>query len=67
MNHLNKEKFQTIAPTDCRFRPDQRAVEFQKMELAATEKHRLEEKQRARRKENEKNKKDHSILWFTKG
>ena len=31
MNHLNKEKFQQIAPTDSRLRPDQRALEFQKL------------------------------------
>ncbi len=41
------------APTDCRFRPDLRAYENGDLELAASEKHRLEELQRKRRKENE--------------
>ena len=39
-----------LAPTDSRFRPDQRALEEGNFKLAASEKHRLEEKQRAARK-----------------
>ncbi len=42
-----------IAPTDIRYRPDQRALENGDFKLAETEKHRLEEKQRAVRKYNE--------------
>lgn len=39
--------------TDSRFRPDQRALEFGDEDLAGDEKHRLEEKQRARRRQME--------------
>ncbi|KAL1924036.1 uncharacterized protein VTP21DRAFT_7071 [Calcarisporiella thermophila] len=42
-----------ICPTDSRFRPDQRALEMGDFELASAEKHRLEEKQRAKRRERE--------------
>lgn len=42
-----------IAPTDIRHRPDQRALENGDFKLAETEKHRLEEKQRAVRRYNE--------------
>ena len=34
LNHLNKANFDTIAPTDSRLRPDQRALEFQDLGLA---------------------------------
>ena len=40
----------TLPPTDSRFRTDQRALENGDIDLATQEKHRLEEKQRARRK-----------------
>ena len=43
-----------LAPTDTRFRPDQRALENGDFKLADTEKQRLEEKQRAVRRYNEK-------------
>ena len=39
-----------LPPTDSRFRPDQRALENGEFHLAASEKHRLEEKQREARK-----------------
>ncbi|EEB06675.1 sterol binding ankyrin repeat protein [Schizosaccharomyces japonicus yFS275] len=42
-----------LAPTDTRFRPDQRAMELGQYDLAATEKNRLEEKQRSKRKARE--------------
>lgn len=45
-----------LPPTDTRFRPDQRALENGDFKLASDEKHRLEEKQRAVRRYNEKNK-----------
>lgn len=44
-----------MPPTDCRFRPDQRALENGDFKLASSEKHRLEEKQRAVRRYREKN------------
>lgn len=36
MNHLNKDTLRIIPPTDSRLRPDQRALEYQKLELAAS-------------------------------
>ena len=41
--------------TDSRFRPDQRLMEFQKIDEAALEKERLENKQRKARKIDKKN------------
>ena len=41
----------TLPPTDSRFRPDQLALENGQTELASSEKARLEEKQRAARRE----------------
>lgn len=48
-NHIDDNLRQWIAPTDSRLRPDQRAMEDGEYDFAATEKHRLEENQRARR------------------
>ncbi|KAJ9661900.1 hypothetical protein H2198_001652 [Neophaeococcomyces mojaviensis] len=42
-----------LAPTDSRLRPDQRAMEDGEYDLAATEKNRVEEKQRAARRQRE--------------
>ena len=47
-----------------RFRPDQRALENGDSELASREKHILEEKQRARRKEHEKAGTHHKPVYF---
>lgn len=54
-----------IAPTDTRWRPDQRALELGNLGEASDEKHRLEEKQRAVRKYNEKNKIEHTPSYFS--
>ena len=43
----------TLPPTDTRRRPDQRYMEEGNYDMAAEEKHRLEEKQRAVRKRRE--------------
>ena len=56
LNNISEELKSTLPPTDSRLRPDQRALENHNLELAANEKNRLEENQRARRKENEKKK-----------
>ena len=53
-----------LPPTDSRFRPDQRALENAQLELAATEKIRLEEKQRSVRKEREKKEEEYKPKWF---
>ena len=50
LNELNPELKALISPTDCRLRPDQRAMEEGRYDVASTEKNRLEEKQRAARK-----------------
>jgi hypothetical protein len=56
LNYFPRQYKKAIAPTDTRWRPDQRALEEGDMKLAADEKNRLEEKQRAVRKYNEKHK-----------
>ncbi|KAL8776927.1 MAG: hypothetical protein Q9194_002843 [Teloschistes cf. exilis] len=56
-----------LPPTDTRFRPDQRAMEDGEYDLAATEKNRVEEKQRAVRREREVNGEEYVPRWFTKG
>ncbi|CCD26079.2 uncharacterized protein NDAI_0G03020 [Naumovozyma dairenensis CBS 421] len=55
-----------LAPTDSRLRPDQRAMEDGKYDIAAEERNRLEEKQRAVRKEREKTGKKYQPQWFVK-
>jgi len=44
LNYLPNTLKPLLAPTDCRFRPDQRALENGDLKLAAEEKNRLEEK-----------------------
>jgi hypothetical protein len=46
LNKLTPEMERTLPSTDCRFRPDQRALENGDHDLATSEKHRLEKKQR---------------------
>lgn len=53
-----------LPPTDARLRPDQRALENGELKEAASEKHRLEEKQRAARKLRNKEKKDWVANYF---
>ncbi|KAJ5109781.1 ATP12 ATPase F1F0-assembly protein [Penicillium argentinense] len=55
-----------LPPTDTRLRPDQRAMEDGEYGLAADEKHRVEEKQRAKRREREVNGDTYSPQWFTR-
>lgn len=55
-----------IAKTDSRFRPDQRALEERKFELASQEKDRLEQNQRARRQKEEEQRKEYKPQWFEK-
>ena len=44
LNNLTQETLKNICETDCRLRPDQRALEYGLIDLAISEKHRLEEK-----------------------
>ncbi|KAL6950933.1 hypothetical protein ACO0QE_000215 [Hanseniaspora vineae] len=52
--------------TDTRLRPDQRAMEDGKYDLAGDEKHRVEEKQRAVRKKREAGNIKYKPKWFVK-
>jgi hypothetical protein len=64
LNYFPRQYKKAIAPTDTRWRPDQRALEEGDMKLAADEKNRLEEKQRAVRKYNEKHKIEQKPFYF---
>ena len=55
LNALNPTLKKYLPPTDTRLRPDQRAMEEGQYDFAAEEKNRLEEKQRARRAERQRN------------
>ncbi|KAK9237344.1 Oxysterol-binding protein-domain-containing protein [Lipomyces kononenkoae] len=55
-----------LPPTDTRLRPDQRAMEDGQYDFAAKEKNRLEEKQRARRRQREVEGSVHQPRWFRK-
>lgn len=65
-NDINDQLRPWLPPTDSRLRPDQRAMEDGKYDLAATEKNRLEEKQRARRRKREADGEEFIPQWFTK-
>ena len=54
LNNLTEEMKKALPPTDSRFRPDQRLMEYQDIDKAGDEKHRLEEEQRARAKQYKK-------------
>lgn len=55
-----------LAPTDTRLRPDQRAMEDGEYDFAATEKNRVEEKQRATRRIREQMGEEFIPRWFEK-
>ena len=55
-----------LPPTDTRLRPDQRAMEDGEYDFAATEKNRVEEKQRAKRRAREAAGIVHKPRWFKK-
>ncbi|EXJ83294.1 hypothetical protein A1O1_06913 [Capronia coronata CBS 617.96] len=55
-----------LPPTDTRLRPDQRAMEDGEYDLAATEKNRVEEKQRAARRQREAAGDEWRPKWFEK-
>ncbi|XP_029013033.1 oxysterol-binding protein-related protein 2-like [Betta splendens] len=67
LNELSPGMEAVLAPTDCRFRPDIRAMENGDMDKASIEKERLEEKQRAARKDRAKNDEEWSTRWFQNG
>lgn len=65
-NHLDDKLKPWLPPTDSRFRPDQRAMEDGEYDFAATEKNRLEEGQRLRRRDREARGEEFVPAWFTK-
>jgi len=66
LNYLPDVLKDKLPHTDSRFRPDQRALENGDAKLAAAEKHRLEEAQRARRKEMEAKGEHHKPVYYEK-
>ncbi|XP_029519987.1 oxysterol-binding protein-related protein 2-like isoform X1 [Oncorhynchus nerka] len=67
LNELEPGMQATLAPTDCRLRPDIRAMENGDMDQASREKARLEEKQRSARKDRSKDEEEWSTRWFQSG
>ncbi|XP_032426665.1 oxysterol-binding protein-related protein 2-like isoform X1 [Xiphophorus hellerii] len=67
LNELGSGMGAILAPTDCRFRPDIRAMENGNIDEASKEKERLEEKQRAARKERAKDEEEWTTRWFQMG
>ncbi|ORY60594.1 Oxysterol-binding protein-domain-containing protein [Pseudomassariella vexata] len=65
-NHLDENLRQWIAPTDSRYRPDQRAMEDGEYDTAAAEKDRLENDQRKRRRVREEHGEHFTPAWFEK-
>ncbi|KAI1323268.1 Oxysterol-binding protein-domain-containing protein [Xylariaceae sp. FL0255] len=63
-NDMNDNLRKYIAPTDSRYRPDQRAMEDGEYDFAASEKIRLEENQRARRKKRNQTGEEFTPAWF---
>ncbi|KAG9755238.1 hypothetical protein KCU59_g126, partial [Aureobasidium melanogenum] len=64
LNALPQRLQPLLAPTDSRFRPDQRAMEEGRYDDASVEKNRVEEKQRARRREREAAGEHFEPRWF---
>lgn len=67
LNALPSALRQYLPPTDTRLRPDQRSMEEGDYPLAETEKNRVEEKQRATRRNREQKGEEVTPRWFKKG
>ncbi|XP_077369536.1 oxysterol-binding protein-related protein 2-like [Festucalex cinctus] len=67
LNELEPGMERLLAPTDCRQRPDIRAMEHGDLDSASAEKERLEEKQRAARRERSKDEEEWYTRWFQLG
>ena len=63
-NYISKDMLPYMCPTDCRMRPDTRALEYGEEDLAESEKKRLEEKQRAKKKQLEAANMHWEPKWF---
>ncbi|KAJ5427709.1 ATP12 ATPase F1F0-assembly protein [Penicillium cf. griseofulvum] len=66
LNALPEGLKEWLPPTDTRLRPDQRAMEDGEYSLAADEKHRVEEKQRAKRRDRDTNGDVYAPQWFVR-
>ncbi|KAM6934710.1 oxysterol-binding protein-related protein 6 isoform 2-T2 [Xenentodon cancila] len=66
LNELCPELKDVLPRTDARFRPDQRYLEEGNVEMASSEKQRIEDAQRARRKWNDENDIKHEPRFFKK-
>lgn len=66
LNALTPALRERLPPTDTRLRPDQRAMEDGQYDFAATEKERLENEQRARRRTREDRGEEFVPHWFSK-
>lgn len=66
LNAVDEKLRPVLALTDTRLRPDQRAMEDGEYDLAATEKNRVEEKQRATRRQREMHGEEFVPKWFAK-
>lgn len=66
LNDINDDLRPWLPPTDTRLRPDQRAMEDGRYDEASDEKHRVEEKQRAARKNRELKREIYKPNWFIK-
>ncbi|PHH88868.1 hypothetical protein CDD83_6947 [Cordyceps sp. RAO-2017] len=66
LNEVTEVEKGRVAATDSRLRPDQRLAEQGELEAAETWKHRLEEAQRARRRDMEARGEAHRPRWFVK-
>ncbi|XP_028309421.1 oxysterol-binding protein-related protein 2-like isoform X2 [Gouania willdenowi] len=67
LNELEPGAERLLAPTDSRLRPDIRAMENGDIDLSSREKERLEEKQRAARRERSKDEEEWTPRWFHQG
>jgi len=66
LNEISEIEKGKLPPTDCRLRPDQRAAENGDLDTAETWKAKLEEMQRARRKDLEDKGETHKPRWFVR-
>ncbi|XP_034641175.1 oxysterol-binding protein-related protein 6 isoform X1 [Trachemys scripta elegans] len=66
LNELDPVLKEILPTTDARFRPDQRLLEEGNVEAAATEKQRIEELQRSRRRNMEENNIEYKPKFFKK-
>ncbi|XP_054479056.1 oxysterol-binding protein-related protein 1-like isoform X2 [Anoplopoma fimbria] len=67
LNEQEKSMEGVTPPTDSRFRPDIRSMENGDIDLASSEKKRLEEKQRMARKNRTKSTDEWKTRWFQQG